>query len=264
MLRSILFLSCLYLSGAELATYYLEVLLHKIDDASCDNCKISAKVYSQEDKLGNVYSADLGQLDKPQQNDFRADEWDYFSTRAEDVGIIECIEFYAKSSDGILVSQVRIFSTSHSQPIHVYNTVGKWLSNKSIKDHVPKLKLCSQGIETYFITTKVSTKADAESSNIHLMAVIEGAEASTKTGYFKHARQNDFRRGTHDTFVFQNLKEVHGVKCITLKAGGGDCLILEWIKVESSTQPTVTFKNDKLTGLSIDRGEGTSSLKLCK
>jgi hypothetical protein len=158
-----------------------------------------------------------------------------------------------------------ISSTSHPQQTHIYNTDGKWLTTKSKPNHVSRLKLCAQGVEVYFITTKVTTrKKDSGTNSIHLTAVIEGEEASTYTGYFDHTGLDDFREGAEDTFVFRNLKSVHGVKCITLKVRGSDALTLEWVRVESSTQQTVTFYNRDLTSLSADRGEGTSSLRLCE
>ena len=265
MFSVVLFLACFYLNGAEQVSYHLDILTYNIGDAGCDNCKIYAKVFSQKNKLGKVYSADLRQLDKPQHNEFRRDEWDFFHVRAEDVGIIECIELTSKSSNGIHINKVVISSTSHSLPTHMYNTAKKWLSTSSKSNHVSKLRLCAQGVEVYYITTKVTTaKKDSGSDSIHLTAMIEGGEASTKTGYFEHARLDDFRKGALDTFVFRNLRGLHGVKCITLKAGGSDKLVLEWVKVESSTQPTVTFHNKALTALSSNKKEGTDSLKLCK
>ena len=263
MICAVLFWSCFYLTVAEQASYHLDVLTYNIADAGCDNCKIFAKVFSQQNKLGKIYSTDLGQLNKPQHNEFRRDEWDYFHVRAEDVGIIKCIELTSKSSNAIHINQVVISSTSHPQPTYMYNTAGKWLSTKS--HHPSTLKLCTQGIEVYFITTKVSsTKKDSGSDSIHLRAIIEGEEASTRTGYFENAQLDDFEKGVQDTFVFRDLQSVHGVKCVTLIAAGSDKLTLEWIKVESSTQPTVTLYNKSLRSLSADKGEGSSSLKLCQ
>jgi hypothetical protein len=265
MFITVIFLAFVSLNGAEQASYYLDFLTHNIRDAGCDDCKIYAKVYSRQNKLGKIHSADLGRLYKPQHNEFRTDEWDYFRIRAEDVGFIECIELTSKSSNAIHVSEVVISSTSHPQPTHMYNSAGKWLSTSSKSNHVSKLKLCAHGVEVYFITTKVTTaKKDSGSDSIHLTAVIEGAEETTQTGYFEHARLDDFRKGAEDTFVFRDLQSVHGVKCITLRAQGSDKLTLEWIKVESSTQSTVTFYNKHLTSLSKDKGEGTSPLKFCK
>ena len=262
MFRLVVLWSCIYLGATVRTTYNVEVLIYNQDNAGCDHCKIYGKVISQRNKLGDTQTASLGLLDKPQHNEFRRDHWDYFSVRAEDVGIIKCVELTSESKDGIRVQEVVISSTSHPQPTHLYNTAGKWMSTKS--QDVRTIKLCSQGVEVYHISTKVSTKkSDSGTDRIHMTATIEGAESSTKTGFFNRPKIDDFRRGAVDTFVFRNLQSVHGVKCITLKAGGNDKLILDWIKVESSTQPTVVFHNTKLIALSTERKEGPSSLRLC-
>ena len=262
MFQTVAFWICLYLASAERTSYNLDVLIYNQDDAGCNHCKIHAKVISQRNKLGRTYTASLGLLDKPQHNEFRRDEWDYFYVRAEDVGIVECVELTSKSSDAIRIQEVVITSISHPQPIHLYNTAGEWLSTKP--NLASTIRLCSQGVEVYFITTRVTTRRDdAATDSIHLMAIIEGEESSTKTGFFGRARSDDFKKGAEDTFIFRDLQSVHGVKCITLNAGGKDKLILDWIKVESSTQPTVVFHNTNLKALSADKNEGTNSLRLC-
>ncbi|KAL5265585.1 hypothetical protein ACHWQZ_G006341 [Mnemiopsis leidyi] len=262
MLFVVLLWARLCMTWATHTSYHVDVLLYNKDHAGCDNCVIYANVLSQRDKLGRTYSASLGRLDKPQHNEFRKNEWDYFHVKGNDIGIIQCIELISKSKDAILVQEVVVTSVSHPQPIHLYNTAGHWLSSQE-NNGLP-LKLCAQGVEVYFISTKVARKNDAASDRIHLRAKIEGEETSTETGYFNNPRSYDFRsQNAEDTFVFRDLQSVHGVKCITLKAGGSDKLILEWIKVEPSTQPTVLFRNAGYTALSSDRNKGTNSLKLC-
>ena len=257
-----LFWACLCMTTATHTSYHVDVLLFNSDNAGCDNCAIYAKVFSQRNKLGRTYSTSLGRLDKPQHNEFRKNEWDYFHVSANDIGIIQCVELTSNSRDGILVQEVVITTLSHPQPVHMYNTAGKWLSSQ-VNNGIP-LRLCAQGIEVYFITTKVARKNDAASDRIHLRATLEGEESSTDTGYFNNAGSYDFKsQGALDTFTFRDLQSVHGVKCITLKAGASDKLILEWIKVESSTQPTVLFHNTEFTALSSDKRKGTDSLKLC-
>ncbi|KAL5256236.1 hypothetical protein ACHWQZ_G011455 [Mnemiopsis leidyi] len=262
MLRFVVLWTCLNVGAAVRTTYSLEVLVYNQDNAGCDHCKIYGKVISQRNKLGQTQTASLGLLDKPQHNEFRRDGLDYFSIRADDVGIIECLELTSHSKDGIRIQEVVISSTSHPQPTHLYNTAGKWISTKS--QDVRTIRLCSQGVEVYHITTKVTTrKSDSGTDSIHMTATIEGEESSTKTGLFNRSKLDDFRKGAEDTFIFRNLQGVHGVKCINLKVGGKDKLILDWIKVESSTQRTVVFHNTKLTALSADGKEGVSSLRLC-
>lgn len=61
--------------------------------------------------------------------------------------------------------------------------------------------------------------------------------------------------------MFRDLKDVGGVKCITLTVAGDDMLLMDWVKVESTSQQTVTFYNK--VKLSSDRSEGSSKLRLC-
>lgn len=63
--------------------------------------------------------------------------------------------------------------------------------------------------------------------------VIEGTEMKTTTGYLDTYGRSDFTKGASDTFVFRNLRNVHTIKCITLKTESDDAVLLDWIEISS-------------------------------
>lgn len=160
MLRlSLLLCVSVALTASSLVTYHLEAFTTNRENADAD-ASIYAKVFSVRNKLGNIRSHNLGKLDNTHLDDFTKNHMDVFTKYGEDVGDIECVELRTSSDDAWHISYLTVHSDTRPMPVTMYNTASTWLSTDGSEGR-STLKLCSQGIETYYVTTKTSTKEHA-------------------------------------------------------------------------------------------------------
>lgn len=190
-----------------------------------------------------------------------------------DVGTVKkvCATLTARNSNAWKVNTV-IVSSSNMGEWHLYNVDDIWLSTDT-SEGVAKLKLCSQGIATYRVTTKTATAKHSGSDNIHAKITLFNKKESknSTSGFLDNPDLDDFESGAVDTFTVPNLRLYPAVRCLVMTADADDAWLIEWIKVkktfplppDGSDPPEFTFTNTAGDWLSSDTTEGKDKYKLC-
>jgi len=251
----LLFSSLVLASHAEL--YTLEVYTANRDWADTDSTIFVSIVGSKGESSGH-------KLDKAWHNDFQKGKVDTYSIHVEDnIGNLKCIRFTTADFDAWLVEKV-IVTPEGDRDYYFYNVDGTLLSSDPADNAESSLKLCSQGTETYYITTKTSTENNAWTDNIWAKMTITGAKGTTQTGYLDNRGSNDFMKGEDDTFTFPGMKFVGKIKCIELEVEGNDMWKFDYIEIHCDRyRSPFYFQNDKNIWLSSNIQEGENSIKIC-
>lgn len=115
----------------------------------------------------------------------------------------------------------------------------------------------------YHLEIRTSTREHAGTDGV-IYADLEGKKGTVSFGVLDNPG-NDLERNDLDVYVASSAQDIGDIKCVVFTADTGDAWMPEKVVAWSSDSPSdkAYFYNTDVF-LSIDAGEGESSLKLCK